>query len=497
MVAPSMREAAAAGVLGRRVLLRWAVAVTIASGIAMTLPARAAPQTINGTLIDLQSDQPIPLGLVIMFTESGDSVTSTVTDVSGSFSLSSPTPGSFVLLAGALGYRETPAGAFELGDGGVMDVEYRLAPEPMPIDALVVSLERPVQAHRLVSNGFVRRFQRGLGAFVTPHDIEESTARSTEGLLTHIPGVRVSEVRIARQVAGELTPDELQRGLGNGGEQWTIYPRPDIGEVVQIRGSGGGWCTPTVYVDGVRTFYDTDMTSYAQALTLSTVTPLGSVEAIEVYRRPAEIPVEFSPGPESNCGVLVVWTKSGLAPGQRPATRVAASEVGQGFERLPTVEARGAPPAPGENIRVELDDDAAQPMGLPPTWAGTFVGVRDGDLVAVDERSGRPVAVPIPGVEALHVRRERAASRAVLRGTLVGGAAAGGTWLGLHFLCAWSACNATVESPWLPAGAVGLLVGYAVYKQGPGDHWVASAVPEVTPGPAGVGLTFRLPADRR
>lgn len=458
----------------------WVV-VAAALVCAMLAPPVSA-QTINGTLIDLQSDQPIPLGLVIMFTESGDSVTSTVTDVAGSFSVSSPTPGSFVLLAGALGYRETPAGAFELGDGGVMEVEYRLAPEPMPIDALVVSLDRPVQAHRLVSNGFVRRFQRGLGAFVTPHDIEESTARSTEGLLTHIPGVRVTEVRIAREVAGG---------------EWTIYPRPDVGEVVQIRGPGGGWCTPTVYVDGVRTFYDTDMTSYAQALTLSTVTPLGSVEAIEVYRRPAEIPVEFSPGPQSDCGVLVVWTKSGLAPGQRPATRVATSEVGPAVERLPTVEARGAPPAPGESIRVELDDDAAQPLGLPPTWAGTFVGVRDGDLVAVDEQSGRPVAVPIPGVEALQVRRQRAASRAALRGTLVGGAAAGGTWLGLHFLCVWSDCNAAVESPWLPAGAVGLLVGYAVYNQGPGDHWVASAVPEVTPGPAGVGLTFRLPADRR
>lgn len=473
-------------------------AVVAGALVCALLAPPVSAQTINGTLIDLQSDQPIPLGLVIMFSESGDSVTSTVTDVAGSFSVSSPTPGSFVLLAGALGYRETPAGAFELGDGGVMEVEYRLAPEPMPIDALVVSLDRPVQAHRLVSNGFVRRFQRGLGAFVTPHDIEESTARSTEGLLTHIPSVRVTEVRIARQVAGELTSDELARGgANNGATQWTIYPRPDIGEVVQIRSSAGGWCTPTVYVDGVRTFYETDMTSYAQALTLSTVTPLGSVEAIEVYRRPAEIPVEFSPGPQSDCGVLVVWTKSGLAPGQRPATRVATSEVGPGVERLPTVEARGAPPAPGENIRVELDHAAAQPLGLPPTWAGTFVGVRDGDLVAVDERSGRPVAVPIPGVEALQVRRQRAASRAVLRGTLVGGAAAGGTWLGLHFLCAWSDCNAAVESPWLPAGAVGLLVGYAIYNQGPGDHWVASAVPEVTPGPAGVGLTFRLPTDRR
>lgn len=484
---------------GSSFLGSYAVLVALVLAWGATIPVSA--QTISGTLIDLQSEDPIPLGLVMMFTESGDSVASAISDVAGSFSLSSPTPGSFVLLAGALGYRETPAGTFELGEGAVIEVEYRLAPEPMPIDALVVSIDRPVQAHRLVRNGFVRRFQRGLGAFVTPHDIEKSAVRSTEELLAHIPGIRVTEVRIARQVVNELTPEELARGgANNGATQWTIYPRPDIGEVVQIGAPGGGWCTPTVYVDGVRTFYETDITSYAQALTLSTVTPLGTVEAIEVYRRPAEIPVEYSAGSESDCGVLLIWTKTGLAPGQRPATRARTDEVGPGVERLPPVDSQGPPPAAGEDIRVALSDTAAEPLGLPPTWSGTFVGVRDSDFVAVDAQSGRPLAVPLAGVEAVQVRRPRPASRALLRGALVGGATAGGTWLGLSFLCEWSDCNGDVVDSWLPAAAVGLLVGYIVHNQGPGDHWVSSTLPELAPGPGGLGnveFTVRMPGGRR
>jgi hypothetical protein len=447
--------------------------------LALAVAPSAAAQTINGTLMDLQTDQPIPLGLVLMFTESGDSVTSAVTDVRGGFSLSSPSPGNFLLLAGALGYREAPAGTFELGEDGVLQVEYRLAPEPLPIDALVVSLDRPVQAHRLVGNGFVRRFQRGLGAFVTPHDIEESSATSTEQLLTHIPQVRVGAVRIARPV---------------GTNEWTVYPRPDVGETVQIRSPVGGWCTPTVYVDGVRTFYESDAQSYAQGVTLSTLAPLGTVEAMEVYRRPAEIPPEYSVGPTSNCGVLVVWTKTGLAPGQRATSRSSIDGVGPDVERLPSLGERGVPPESGERIRMELNADVVAPLGLPPTWAGTFVGVHDGELVATDVQSGRPVAVPLSAVQGLQVRRSRAPARAYLRSAIAGGATAAGTWFGLRLLCAWSDCNGAVEEPWLPATAAGLLVGYLVHRQGPGEHWVGSALPEIAPGSGGIGLRVRLPA---
>lgn len=266
-----MRELVACAALG---LGAW--------GASASLPAPASAQTIRGTLMDVENDRPISLGLVMMFSEDGDSVTSTISDESGRFSISSPEPGSFILLASALGYRETPAGIFDLGEDGVMTVEYRLPPQPLPIDELVVSLNRPVLEHSLIRNGFVRRLQRGLGEFITPHEIEESPATSTEMLLSGIPGVSVTSSGILTQ----------------------------LGDRVRIRGPDGGWCDPTVFVDGVRVQYD-----YASGISLSQLVPLASVEGIEVYRRPSEIPVEYGVtqsgggGGLGACGVLVFWTR--------------------------------------------------------------------------------------------------------------------------------------------------------------------------------------------
>lgn len=255
--------------------------------LALAFLAAAAPglaaQTIRGVLMDADTDRPIDLGLVMMFTVEGDSVTQTITNPEGYFTLTSPEPGSFLLLAGALGYKETPAGVFDLGEDGEMTVEYRIAPEPLPIDEIVVNLSRPVLEHKLVRNGFVRRYQRGLGHFITPHDIENSYATSTEQLFANVPDV------IVRPSSGLLS-----------------Y----LGDQVVFRnraGTGGIFCNPTVFVDGARVPYN-----HTDGVTLSMIVPLESVEAAEVYRSAAEIPPEYniSQTGSTNCGVLVIWTRS-------------------------------------------------------------------------------------------------------------------------------------------------------------------------------------------
>ena len=109
--------------------------------VVALLGAFAAPvtgQTISGTLMEVETGQPISLGLVIMMTEEGDSITSGVTNGQGQFEVTAPDGGSFVLVASAFGFKETPAGVFELGRGGEMDVEFRIAAAPMPIDGLIV-----------------------------------------------------------------------------------------------------------------------------------------------------------------------------------------------------------------------------------------------------------------------------------------------------------------------------------------------------------------------
>ena len=261
---------------------RVAMAVAwIATCGALGAPAHA--QTINGTLMEVETGQPISLGLVIMMTESGDSITSGVTNGQGRFSVAAPEAGSFVLIASAFGFKETAAGVFDLGEDSEMDIEFRIAAAPMPIDGLIVSLQRPVLQHQLVRNGFVRRVTRGLGHFLTPVMIEQSSARSTADLFRGIPGV-------------------LLQLPGGGLNAFT-------GETLRLTGTGQ-MCTPTIFMDGAR--MSKDITA---EMPIEIIAPLAMIDAIEIYRRPAEVPIEYGITESGNvgggpCGIVVIWTKT-------------------------------------------------------------------------------------------------------------------------------------------------------------------------------------------
>lgn len=78
-------------------------------------------------------------------------------------------------------------------------------------------------------------------------------------------------------------------------------PKPQI---VMRRGSG--YCMPTFYVDGVRTFMNTDeMDAWFRSDDLA---------GVEVYPRTALVPVEYQ-GLLTGCGVIGLWTRP---PGVKP-----------------------------------------------------------------------------------------------------------------------------------------------------------------------------------
>lgn len=265
--------------------------VTMAIATALLGLARAPvhAQTIKGTLMEVETDQPISLGLVIMMTEGGDSITSAVTNGQGRFEVEAEEGGSFVLIASAFGFKETAAGVFELGKDSEMDVEFRVAAAPMPIDGLLVSLQRPALQHQLVKNGFVRRVTRGLGYFLTPVAIEKSSARTSADLFRGIPGVLL----------------QLPGGGTNAFE----------GEALRMTGAGR-FCTPTIYIDGARMSID-----ISRDLPIELLAPLATIDAVEIYRRPSEVPIEYGMTgqgsvvgtgqmSEGTCGIVVIWTKT-------------------------------------------------------------------------------------------------------------------------------------------------------------------------------------------
>ncbi len=254
----------------------WMTRARLGAGIVIAAAMLAPPvraQTIQGTLMEFGSDNPIDLGLIIMVSEFGDSITSTLSNGTGFFSVSSPYPGNYILMASALGYRETQVGLFELGDGGEMSVEFRLWPAPLELNGIVV--QSLVQEPELVRNGYYRRMQRGVGTFLGPAEIENAPELRAQELLIGLPGVRMT--------------------IDNSGT-----------ERIEVRGTRG-LCVPTVFVDGVRTAYGQVDSS------LDRIAPMENLYAIEVHRGVTGIPIEF--GSFNECGVIVFWTHRGRRRG--------------------------------------------------------------------------------------------------------------------------------------------------------------------------------------
>lgn len=239
--------------------------------LAILVPGHATAQTLEGRLLDGSTDQGISDGVLIMVSAEGDSVGSAISSEDGRFSISADAPGSYVLIASAYGYHESRQGMFELGDSAVMTMEYRLAPAPLPIEEVIVQLgARRGLRPKVVRSGFVRRMERGLGHFITPYDIERSPDTSTSDLLDRLPGVFL------------------------GGSSLTTY----AGRALLLQGSYGT-CKPHIYLDGIRVEQNGDIDALA---------PLHDIEAIEVYRRRTEVPLQYAIG-DQGCGVVLFWTK--------------------------------------------------------------------------------------------------------------------------------------------------------------------------------------------
>ena len=224
-------------------------------------------QTVEGRLLELGSDQPIILAQVFLLTVGGEIADQTFTDERGFFSLSAREAGSFFVQAERIGYEARVDGVFDLGEGGVLSVEFRLPRNPVALDTLHVSAER--RSARLVLLGFYDRMKYGFGKFLTPEEIARRSVFGATDLLRNIPRVRIR-----------------QRQFG--------------GSEVLIR-SSRGLCSPNVVIDGNVVFW-------GQPARLDEVVQPHEIEAIEVYRGGAEIPLQFG-GASSTCGAILIWTR--------------------------------------------------------------------------------------------------------------------------------------------------------------------------------------------
>lgn len=148
--------------------------------------------------------------------------------------------------------------------------------------------------------GFYERQRRGQGIFLNEERLQRNRAGRLTDVLRGVPGIRV--MRYVPRTDDSL--NSRTRFLGRSGmdidEQYRIASARGNTAIV----NGQGPCWMDVYVDGVQVQNWNPNTSQ----NLDSF-PLSHVQAVEVYRGPAETPEAFKQA-WSACGVVLLWTKS-------------------------------------------------------------------------------------------------------------------------------------------------------------------------------------------
>ncbi|HEU4558013.1 MAG TPA: carboxypeptidase regulatory-like domain-containing protein [Longimicrobium sp.] len=147
--------------------------------------------------------------------------------------------------------------------------------------------------------GFYDRQRRGHGIFINEDRLQRNPTGRLTDVLRGVPGVRL--VRYTPR--DSASTDLLSRFGGRSGMDMEEQYR-----IASSRGSASimssGPCWMDVYVDGVQV--QSSNPNLSQSLDSF---PLSQVQAVEVYRGPAETPEQYKQA-WSACGVILLWTKS-------------------------------------------------------------------------------------------------------------------------------------------------------------------------------------------
>jgi Carboxypeptidase regulatory-like domain len=243
--------------------------VAMPPGTAAQAPRPPAPPTpntplrgsISGQVIDQGSRTPVRGASVAFLGTKHESIT----DTSGRFSQTGLGSGTYLLQVRAIGYGAA-SWVLQLAEGEMLDYVLEIAPLAAQLDPISV-VAPPGSAERRLGE-FEERRRLRQGVFFTAEQIQASHASTLGDMLRGIPGVRLS-------------------------------CRSQACVVQMTRGAKATGCTADWVVDGL-----------PASLSGSPHIPIVGIIGIEIYRSVSEAPAEFLK-PDSRCGVIVIWTKSG------------------------------------------------------------------------------------------------------------------------------------------------------------------------------------------
>lgn len=254
-------------------LARWTlVAVAVAGAVPL-----GAQRT--GVVTGRVSDAGSALRVAAAVVRLAGSTRVTLTDAHGEFRFTDLPAGPLSILVRAIGYRPIVVDVL-LGRGDSLHlVDEVLALQPLPI--VLPGIDAPsdsAQRLALTRAGFYERRGRGFGVFAEQSEIRRWNPHALSDILRHLNGVRIQ----ANPNYGRTRP--------------AIDLRPYL---IELRGCGnvlfffngvslGGSADPQ---------FDLDLLIVPQDVT-----------ALEVYRGPSEIPLQFN-ATNSLCGAVLIWSE--------------------------------------------------------------------------------------------------------------------------------------------------------------------------------------------
>lgn len=246
-------------------LARW---IAIGAVSLLLIPDLADAQKIKpsivGRIVSSLNETPVVGAKVTLIAQRK----STTTDSAGRFAFRDLKPGAYHIEALLIGYAPLAA-LVDLGEEERKEIEFRTDSVGVLLPTIFVDGESQPSLIKELTK-FERRMAVGTGRFITREQILQRNPMVLTDMLRFLPGVRSH----CRGMTCQLLLNHDPRG-----------------------------CGPAIFVDGISTVMQV----------LESTHP-NSVQGIEVYSGPSEVPPEINNEAARCGGAIAIWTRRGLSP---------------------------------------------------------------------------------------------------------------------------------------------------------------------------------------